>query len=92
MVLINSESYLSNRLTGVFGLCMGFATVAEAPRLVIKLRVIPGKGCNPAVPQHEKVVLTFAWLLAVELSGVLAPSSWHDFLALQGRHHFLLSS
>jgi hypothetical protein len=46
---------------GLLGLGMGFETVAEVPRLLVTVRVVPGKEFKHAVPSHEIVVITFAW-------------------------------
>ena len=77
MVLVHSEQYLLNLLTGLYGLCTGFEAVTEVPRLVVKIRVVPWEELNHAVPQNEIVVSACAWQPALGLWGGLASSSRH---------------
>ena len=65
--LVQRVEDLSDLLPCLFRLFRGLEAVAEVPRRTIKIRVIPGKACNPAVPQNEKVVFTCAWLPALGL-------------------------
>ena len=61
MVLVQRKQDLLDLVTGLYGLCMGFEAVTEVPRFVVKIRVAPGKACNHAVTQNEKVMFACAW-------------------------------
>jgi len=74
---MESAQDLDDLLAGLDGVRMGFETVAEVPRLVIKIRVVPGKEFNHAVPQNEIVVITVAWLPALGVLGGRSSSSRH---------------
>ena len=83
---MKSTQDLFDLVAGLYGLCMGFEAVAEVPRLVVKIRVIPWKEFKHAVPQNEIVVIAFAWQPALGLWGMLTSSSRHGSTTLCGRH------
>ena len=53
LFLVQRKQDLWDLVAGLLDLCMGFEIVAEVPRLLVKIRVIP---------QHERVVIACAWL------------------------------
>ena len=77
MFLVKSEQDFFDLLADLCGLCLGLEAIAEVPSLVVKSRVVPWKEFNLAVPQNEKVVITYTGQPALRLRRGLASSSRH---------------
>ena len=89
LFLMQRQQDCSDLVTSLLGLCMSFETITEVPRLVVKVRVVPGKEFKHAVPQHEIVVIAFIWQPTLVLREILASSSRHGSTTLCGRNLFI---